>query len=133
MMRLPDEVLSAWNDRAAPLALATVDADGTPNVIWVTCVTLLDDGRSSGDAQIGIADNFFSKTLANIRAGRRGALLLRNSESRPKAYQLKGRFEYHTEGPVFDAMQAWNLPDKPGKGTAVLHVEEVHSGATKLG
>ncbi len=129
-MVLPDEVRSAWDDRVVPSALATVDADGTPNVIWVTCLTLLDDGSASGDAQIGIADNYFDKTLANLLRGSRGAMVIRTNDSKP--YQLKGRFEYHTEGPVFEGMKVWNLPGKPGKGIAVLHVEEVHTGAKKL-
>jgi uncharacterized protein len=129
-MLLPDEVRAAWDDRVAPSALSTVDADGTPNVIWVTCLTLLDDGSSSGDAQLGIADNYFSKTLANILRGSRGSLVFRTTGGKP--FQLKGRFEYHAEGPVFEGMKAWNLPDKPGKGLAVLHVEEVHSGAKKI-
>jgi hypothetical protein len=129
-MVLPDEVRTAWEDRVVPSALATVDADGTPNVIWVTCITLLDDGEASGDAQIAIADNYFAKTLANVLRGSRGALVIRTSSSKP--YQLKGRFEYHTEGPGFEAMKLWNQPGRPGKGIAVLHVEEVHTGAKKL-
>jgi predicted pyridoxine 5'-phosphate oxidase superfamily flavin-nucleotide-binding protein len=130
-MVLPEEVRSAWDDRVAPSALATVDADGTPNVIWVTCLTLLDDGSVSGDAQVGIADNYFNKTLANVLRGSRGALVIRTNDN-SKPYQLKGRFEYLTEGRVFEGMKVWNLPGKPGKGTAVFHVEEVHTGAKKL-
>jgi uncharacterized protein len=129
-MVLSDEVRSAWDDRVAPSALATVDADGTPNVIWVTCLALLDDGEVSGDAQVGIADNYLTKTLANLQRGSRGSLVIRTNDSKP--YQLKGHFEYHTEGPVFEDMKVWNQPGRPGKGVAVLHVEEVHSGATKL-
>jgi uncharacterized protein len=130
MGALPGEVCDAWDDRQNPSSLATVDEDGTPNVIWVTCTSLLDDGSASGDARIGIADNYFSKTLVNIGRGSRGSLLIRTSDSRP--YQLKGWFEYRTEGDVFDAMQAWNQPGRPGKGIAVLHVEGVHSGSNQV-
>jgi len=127
---LPDEVRAAWDDRAGPSALATVDADGTPNVVWVTCMTLLDDGAGADDVAIAIADNYFTKTLANLLRGGRGALVIRTHENKP--YQFKGRFEYHTEGPVFEGMKVWNHPGRPGKGTAVLHVEEIHTGAKKL-
>ncbi len=130
IMQLPEDVRAAWDDRTAPSVLATVGEDGTPNVIWVNCMTLLDDGSSSGDARIGIADNYFHKTLANLLRGSRGSLLIRSSRMKP--YQMKGWFEYFTEGPVFESMRAWNKPDKTGKGTAVLHVEEVHSGANQL-
>jgi predicted pyridoxine 5'-phosphate oxidase superfamily flavin-nucleotide-binding protein len=129
-MVLPAEVRAAWDDRVGPSALATVDADGTPNVIWVTCVTLLDDGTETGDTTIAIADNRFVKTLANLLRGSRGALVIRTNGIKP--YQFKGRFEYHTEGPVFEGMKEWNQPGRTGKGTAVLHVEEIHTGATKL-
>ena len=71
-MVLTDEVRSAWDDRRHPSALATVDEDGTPNVIWVTCTSLLDDGERVRRRQIGIADNYFSKTLANILRGQPG-------------------------------------------------------------
>ena len=129
-MELPDEVRAAWDDRQSPSVIATVDEDGTPNVIWVNCMILLDDGRLSGDARIGIANNFFSKTLVNLLRGSRGSLLIRTSEGRP--YQMKGRFEYHTEGEVFEGMKAWNQPDRPGKGTAVLHIDEVHRGSNQV-
>ncbi len=130
MGQLADAVRAAWDDRQHPSALSTVDEDGTPNVIWVTCTTLLDDGSASGDARIAIADNYFSKTLANLLRGSRGSLLIRTSDSKP--YQMKGRFEYFTEGEVFDGMKAWNQPNRPGKGTAVLHVDEVYSGPARV-
>jgi uncharacterized protein len=130
MTALTEQVLRAWEGRPNPSSLATVDEDGTPNVIWVTCVHLLDDGRSSGRARVAIADNYFHKTLANMLRGSRGSLLFRSKDDKP--YQLKGEFEYHTEGEIFEGMKAWNHPNRPGKGMAVLLVDEVYSGPEKI-
>ena len=58
------------------------------------------------------------------------ALLFRSNGGKP--CQVKGCFEYHSEGEVFDDMKCWNLPDKPGNATAAVRVEEVYSGAARL-
>jgi uncharacterized protein len=124
MTMLPDKVREAWEERQAPSIFATVSADGMPNAIYVTCIGLF------GDDRIVIADNFFSKTRANILAGSRGAVLFRSKEG--TQYQVKGSLEYHTEGEIFEDMKRWNLPDKPGHAAAALHIEEVYSGAERL-
>jgi predicted pyridoxine 5'-phosphate oxidase superfamily flavin-nucleotide-binding protein len=121
---LPEEVRKAWEEREVPAVLATTGESGVPNVIYVTCVNLLDESR------VVIADNYFNKTRANILAGSKGALLFRSKSG--GVYQIKGAFEYHTQGPIFDDMKVWNLPGKPGNAAAVLQVEEVYSGAERL-
>ncbi len=124
MTLLPEKVRQAWDDKESPSILATVGENGTPNVIYVTCVSLF------GEDEIVIADNFFHKTRANILAGSRGALLFRAKEG--TQYQLKGSFVYHTEGAIFEDMKCWNLPGKPGHGAAALKVDEIYSGAERL-
>lgn len=124
MTSIPDSVRAAWADHDGPIVLTTVDASGVPNSIYATCV------REYDAATMVVADNYFQKTRANILAGSRGALLFLTKAGR--SYQLKGRLEYHTAGPVFDAMKTWNSPKHPGVAAAALRVEEVYSGAERL-
>ncbi len=123
MAALPQVVSKAWEDRKGPVILATVDAAGVPNAIYATCV------KKYSEDKLVIADNFFSKTRANIQAGSRGALLFITSEG--KAYQVKGKIDYLTSGEIFDYMKSWN-GDRPGLAAAVVNVEEVYGGAEKL-
>jgi predicted pyridoxine 5'-phosphate oxidase superfamily flavin-nucleotide-binding protein len=122
---LPEAVSQAWENREGPIVLTTVDAEGNPNAIYATCV------RKYREDILVVADNFFSKTRANILADSRASLLFITKEG--KSYQIKGKIEYHTEGAVFEDMKQWN-PDKlPGHAAAALKVEHVFSGAEKLG
>ncbi len=123
MPALPEIVSKAWDDRNGPVVLTTVDADGALNAIYASCVSKFSEDK------LVVADNFFSKTRANIQAGSRGALLFITSES--KAYQVKGKIDYLTVGEIFDDMKAWN-GDRPGVAAAVVNVEEVFAGADKL-
>ena len=125
MTALSKEVIEAWEEHVGPTALATVGADGGPNVVYATCVRLLDETRFI------IADNFFSKTRDNVLNGSKGALLFITKED--KAYQIKGNFEYHRDGEPFDHMKTWNPSHLPGNAAVVMHIEEVFSGAEKLG
>ena len=121
---LPEIVSQAWDRRHGPIVLATVDSMGGPNIIYATCV------RRYGEDKIVIADNYFSKTKANILAGSKGALLLITDDH--TAYQIKGTFEYLTSGEIFDDMKTWLDPKHPGHAAVVLHVEQAFSGATQL-
>ncbi len=124
MTVLPATIRSAWETRQGPIVLATVDAQGIPNIIYATCVKMYDEGL------LVVADNFFSKTRANILAGSQGSLLFITDEG--KAYQLKGTIAYETEGAYFDDMKTWLDAKLPGHAAAVLQVQEAYSGATKL-
>ncbi len=124
MAIIPEDVVKAWNERKGPVVLTTVDADGVPNTIYVTCVKLLENSA------IVVADNYFDKTRKNILAGSKGSALFITDAG--KAFQLKGRFEYLKEGPIFDDMKSWNPEKHPGHAATVLKVEEGYSGAEKL-
>jgi predicted pyridoxine 5'-phosphate oxidase superfamily flavin-nucleotide-binding protein len=121
---LTAELLAAWEDRSGPAVLATVDAAGLPNIIYVGAVS------ARANTQLAVADNYFDKTLKNLLAGCKGAILFRTSAG--KTYQVKGALEYHTEGPDFDWMKSWNSPKRPGRGVCLLNVESVYSGAEKV-
>ncbi len=124
MTHLPETVLQAWENREGPIVLTTVDAQGAPNAIYATCV------RKTAPDTLVVADNFFSKTKANILSGSQGSLLFITQEG--KSYQLKGRIEYHTEGAVYDAMKQWNPEKLPGHAAAALKVERIYAGAEQL-
>ena len=124
MAVLPKIVSKAWENREGPIILSTVDVNGNPNAIYATCVS-----KFSEDI-IVVANNFFSKTLENILSGSKGSILFITKES--TSYQIKGNFEYHKEGVIFDDMKKWNPENLPGHAAAALKVEEVYAGAEKL-
>jgi uncharacterized protein len=124
MRTTPESVQKAWANREGPIVLATADAAGAPNAIYVTCV------QECGDDTIVIADNYFKKTRANILAGSKGGLLFITKDR--KSYQLKGTFAYHTSGPIFDAMKRWNPVIHPGHAAVVLKIERIYCGDTQL-
>ena len=99
-------------------------ADGTPNAIYATCV------GAFGEETLVVADNYFSKTRANIQAGCKGSILFITKDN--KAFQVKGCLAYHQSGPVFEDMKRWNPTNHPGHAAAALHVEAVYSGAKKV-
>ena len=124
MAVLPEEVSKAFEKREGPAVLTTVSDDGTPNAIYATCVSKFDEST------IVVANNYFDKTLKNIKSGSSGSILFITGDK--TSYQIKGAIEYHKEGPVFDDMKKWNPEKHPGHAAAAVKVEEVYSGAKKL-
>ncbi len=124
MSRISDSVKEAWSNRKGPVILTTANDKGEPNAIYATCTALY------GDEYVVVADNYFSKTRANILSGSKGCVLFITNEN--KAFQLKGSIEYHREGTLYDDMKNWNPKQHPGHAAAALKVEEIYSGAEKL-
>ncbi len=124
MTQLPECIRQAWEDRNGPVVLATVCAEGIPNIIYATCV-----GAFGGDRLV-VADNYFDKTRKNLLAGSKGSILFMTKGG--KAYQVKGSIEYHTEGELFQHMKTWNPSKHPGHAAAALRIKEVYSGAERL-
>jgi len=123
MTTLPDTFKQAWEERDGPIVFATIDSLGVPNAIYASCVRVYDDEH------LIVADNFFSKTRANIDGGSKGAILFITKGG--TSYQVKGSIEYDAVGAYYQDMKAWN-GERPGHAAAVLCVEEVYSGAQKL-
>ncbi|MGC9159490.1 MAG: pyridoxamine 5'-phosphate oxidase family protein [Terracidiphilus sp.] len=120
-----DRVLQAWEERDGPAVFVTVDVAQTlPNAIYVGEIRHI-----AGQGFI-IADNYFSKTRANIMRGCKGAILFLTKER--KSFQVKGTLSYHTDGPVFANMQSWHDPKYPGVAAVLFRVEEAYSGAEEL-
>jgi uncharacterized protein len=123
MHELPEIVREAWENREGPIVLTTVDEHGVPNAIYASCV------READASHLVVADNYFHKTRANLKAGSPASLLFITGEG--KAYQIKGSVTYDTEGQYYQDMKDWN-GERPGHAAAVLTVEEVYNGADKL-
>ena len=124
MAAIPEIVSTAWEYRDDPVVFSTVDRDGNPNAIYVTCVSKYDDEN------IIVANNYFKKTLENLNAGSKGSILFITKEG--GAYQIKGSVTLYKEGVFFEDMKKWNPKSHPGHSAAVLKVEEVYEGARKL-
>ena len=125
MATIPEAARKAWDERQGPCVFTTVAADGTPNTVWVGAVKMV------ADDAIVVADNKFSKTRENIKAGTKVNLLYITAEK--KAYQIKGTVDYQTEGPLYEDMKkGWLKPTLAGHAAVVINVEEVYSGAEKL-
>ncbi len=124
MVVIPESVSEAWEDHKGPAVLTTVDDNGKPNAIYVTCI------RKVGEDSIVIADNYFDKTRKNIFADSKVSVLFITSES--KSYQMKGTVEYHKSGYIFDDMKKWNPKQHPGHTAALVKVEKIYSGAERL-
>ncbi len=126
MNALPGEFLTGWGEQEIPAALSTVAADGTPNVIWVACLHLVEE-----DACVLIADNWLDKTRRNIDATGSGSLVMLAPPRR--AWQLKGALSYHAEGALFDDMKnGWLDSSFPGHGVVRLECHELWQGAERI-
>ncbi|MGE9292984.1 MAG: pyridoxamine 5'-phosphate oxidase family protein [Puniceicoccales bacterium] len=124
MKTIPEAILKAWDEeREGFCILTTATTDGEPNAIYVGIIGRCPEG-------FFIANNYFHKTLANLKANPKASLLFITKER--KAYQIKGTISFQTEGPVYDAMKAANKPDYPGHSAALLSVEAIYSGAEQL-
>jgi hypothetical protein len=59
MVKLPEIVREAWDNRKGAIVLTTVGADGVANSIYATCVSKYDEET------LVVADNYFDKTRKN--------------------------------------------------------------------
>ena len=102
--------------------LATATQDGVPNVVPVKYVWVAADDR------LWITDNYFHKTLANLRENPVAALYVYSAE--PKlCVQIKGTIEVHTDGEDYETMKAQvrqQKPDLPAKSLAVLRITGIY-------
>ena len=124
MPALPQQVQDAWNNKEKAVILATVDQNGIPNAIYASCTALYDEQT------IVIADNYFHRTRQNIQSGSSASVLFITTEG--TSYQIKGKIELITSGPIFDDMKSWNPTKHPGHAAAAIQVETVFSSAVQL-
>ena len=117
---LTPETQDAIN-RADLLPFATATPDSIPNVVPVKYVWV------AAPDMLWIADNYFDKTLANLRANPQAALYVWSAN--PKlCVQIKGDVTLHTEGADCEAMRARaraEKPDIPARSLVTLRVREI--------
>jgi predicted pyridoxine 5'-phosphate oxidase superfamily flavin-nucleotide-binding protein len=105
--------------------LATAKPDGIPNAVPIGAKKIID--RET----ILISDQFFNKTLANMKANPRVSLTYWEDHA---GYQLKGTVTIETTGSRFEETARWieEMGKKLGfpiksKGAIILSVEEIYA------
>ena len=101
--------------------LATSSKDRVPNVVPIGAFKLLDDET------LLISDQFFKKTLQNLKENPRIALSWWGEKG---GFQIKGPVTIHTNDEVFKKDVAWVKELKPTltpKSAIVMKVTEVYS------
>ncbi|MEW6079936.1 MAG: pyridoxamine 5'-phosphate oxidase family protein [Thermodesulfobacteriota bacterium] len=104
--------------------LSTATGDGMPNAVPVGAKKVIDDET------ILISDQFFNKTLANLKANPRAAVSFWEGH---EGYQLKGTVTIETSGPRYEEIARWieDLGNKVGvplksKGVVILKIDEIY-------
>ena len=104
---------------------STASADGQPNSCVVVMKAVIDDET------VYLSDQFFNKTLANVKANPKVAIVFWKGID---AFELHGTARYVNEGAEFEAQKKWvdeafaNM-GKPikAKGGCFVHVDAVYS------
>jgi len=134
MAKMTDRMKELF-EKVPTIILATSTGDGTPNAVPVGSKKIIDDET------ILISNQFFNKTLANLRANPRVAVTFWEGF---EGYQLKGSIVIETSGQRFEETAKWieDLGNKIGfpltsKGAVILKINEIYAvapgpGAGKL-
>ncbi|HMA84879.1 MAG TPA: pyridoxamine 5'-phosphate oxidase family protein [Desulfosalsimonadaceae bacterium] len=123
--------MAKMNDRMKELfekvpaaIVATATPDGDPNAVPVGAKKIIDDET------ILISDQFFKKTLANMKSNPRIAVSFWEGH---EGYQLKGSITIETSGKRFEETAKWieEMGNKAGfplksKGAVILKIEEIY-------
>ena len=126
MAKIPQEAQELFA-KVDAVVLATAREDGQPNVCMVGMKKILDDET------IYLSDQFFKKTLENVQANPKVAIVFWKGT---EAYELYGTARYVNEGEEFTSQKEWvdaafekmGLPIK-AKGGCYVHIDEVFSSA----
>lgn len=120
MVRLTDEIRTSL-DGTRLVFLATASKDGRPNVVPIGAFKLLDDET------LLISDQFFNKTLANMRENPQVAVSYWGEKG---GFQLKGTVTLHTDDDVFAQDVAWMKELRPAlvpKSAVVMTITDVYT------
>ena len=126
MAVMPKEVQDLFNN-AKCMVLATSTADGVPNAAPIGMKKVVDDET------VYVSDQFFKKTLANIKANDKVSIAFWGDEG---AYQIHGTARYVDHGDEFAEMKKWAdgcfaAMGAPivAKGGCFVHVDELYISA----
>jgi predicted pyridoxine 5'-phosphate oxidase superfamily flavin-nucleotide-binding protein len=101
-----------------PVALSTINSDGTPNVIAVACVKVVSKN------QILITDNFMKQTRENILANPHVCTAVWDKDC--NGYKFVGKAEYHMIGKWKDYVKI--MPENKGlaaKGAIIINISKI--------
>ena len=121
MAQLTPEILEQMKKQKV-YSLATASKDGVPNVVPVGMLIPQEDGT------IWIIDNYFDKTLANMRENPKAAFYVWNPEC-TESWQIKGSLKIENSGPDYEAgaVYAAFVNEKlPAKNLVKMTVEEIY-------
>ena len=103
--------------------LATATGDGAPNAVPVGAKKIIDDET------ILISDQFFNKTLANLKANPKVAVSFWEGY---EGYQIKGTATIETSGKRYEETAAWieDMGNKAGmplksKGAVIIIIDDI--------
>ncbi|RJP36277.1 MAG: flavin-nucleotide-binding protein [Desulfobacteraceae bacterium] len=103
--------------------LATATGDGAPNAVPVGAKKIIDDET------ILISDQFFNKTLANLKANPKVAISFWEGY---EGYQIKGTATIETSGKRYEETAAWieDMGNKAGmplksKGAVIIKIDDI--------
>ncbi len=120
MVQLTEEIKESL--AATKLAFfATSAKDRTPNVVPIAAFRVLDD------ATLLISDQFFNKTLANMRENPKAAISWWGEKG---GFQIKGTVTIHTDGEIWLQNVAWMKELRPNlkpKGAVVMKITDVYA------
>ncbi|MBC7150850.1 MAG: GAF domain-containing protein [Rhizobium sp.] len=90
--------LEACFEGVIPSIISTADADGLPNISYLSHVAIVDDHH------VALSNQFFAKTAANIRLNPQATLLVVDGHNGAQ-FRLDLRFAYSMEsGPLFERL-----------------------------
>ncbi|MCF8095331.1 MAG: pyridoxamine 5'-phosphate oxidase family protein [Desulfobacteraceae bacterium] len=106
------------------VVLATATPDGTSNAVPVGAKMIIDDET------ILISDQFFNKTLANMKSNPRVAVSFWKDR---EGYQLKGTVTIETSGKRYEDTAKW-IEERAknagislrSKGAVIMNIEEIY-------
>ena len=104
--------------RMEVVPFATASRDGVPNVVPVRFVYV------EGDDTLWLVDNYFNKTLENLKDNPLAALYVWSAEINV-CFQIKGRVEVKAAGSEYERMRVrvhGVRPDLPAKSLVVMHI-----------
>jgi predicted pyridoxine 5'-phosphate oxidase superfamily flavin-nucleotide-binding protein len=129
MAKMPQVVIEKFADMEAAKFMATVDENGTPNVVPVLSI------MPFGEETLVFVDMMMNKTRKNLLGNGKVAVSVLTKDG--IAYQAKGTFqEFQTSGPLFDMFAShpllrYNAYSGP-RAVGLIHVDSLYTACPPL-
>lgn len=120
MVKLTADMKEAFS-KMKVFPVATASKDGTPNVVPLAMVRIVDDET------IWITDNYMNKSMSNLRTNPKVAIYIWGSEIKG-CFQIKGVTSIKTSGKEYEDMKAdinRKRPELPARSLIIMKVTEV--------